>query len=122
MQTALRVRTEHTAAFEALTNTHDPKFDRWADTRLERWLVDWMLRNGRFETARALSEAKGLEVRSTHSNNYNRSQAVPQNLVDIELFAEIRRIKVALEHQSCTEALSWCSENKVALRKIKVRD
>ena len=83
--------------------------------------MDWMLRNGRFETANALSEAKDLDVSSLPTFNYSWSQALVQSLVDIELFAEIRRVKVALEHQSCTEALAWCSENKAALRKIKVR-
>ncbi len=43
-----------------------------------------------------------------------------QTLVDIDLFAEIRRIKGALEHHSCSEALTWCNENKASLRKIKV--
>ncbi|KAJ8472376.1 hypothetical protein ONZ45_g16677 [Pleurotus djamor] len=32
---------------------------------------------------------------------------------------DIRRIEEALSRHSCTEALSWCSENKAALRKIK---
>jgi len=41
-------------------------------------------------------------------------------LVDIELFMDIRRIEEALTQRSCTEALAWCSENKVALRKMKV--
>lgn len=40
--------------------------------------------------------------------------------MDIELFSEIRRIEEALNRQSCTEALAWCSENKAALRKVKV--
>ena len=43
-----------------------------------------------------------------------------QSLVDIDLFTDIRRIEGALQAHSCTEALAWCSENKVALRKIKV--
>jgi hypothetical protein len=43
-----------------------------------------------------------------------------QTLVDIDLFTDIRRIETALAHQSCTEALAWCSENKASLRKAKV--
>lgn len=34
---------------------------------------------------------------------------------------DIHRVEHALAQQSCTEALAWCSENKTALRKIKVR-
>jgi macrophage erythroblast attacher len=33
---------------------------------------------------------------------------------------DIRRIEDALSSHSCTEALAWCSENKNALRKLKV--
>ena len=36
------------------------------------------------------------------------------------LFSDIRRIEDALARHSCTEALAWCSENKAALRKMKV--
>ncbi len=43
-----------------------------------------------------------------------------KTLVDIDLFSDIRRIENALNRQSCTEALAWCSENKAALRKVKV--
>ena len=41
--------------------------------------------------------------------------------MDIELFSDIRRIEDALKQRSCIEALTWCSENKAALRKVKVR-
>ncbi|KAH8101188.1 CTLH/CRA C-terminal to lish motif domain-containing protein [Cristinia sonorae] len=100
--TVLRERTQHLAAVEALQNEADPEFSRWADTRLDRWLVDWSLRTGREGTARQITQDRGIE-----------------KLVDIELFTEIRRIEEALKRRSCTEALAWCSENKAALRKIK---
>jgi len=45
---------------------------------------------------------------------------VCQTLVDIDLFTDIRRIEAALKRHSCTEALTWCSENKSGLRRIKV--
>ena len=57
-------------------------------------------------------------------NNFQRSEtklSTVQTLVDIELFSDIRRIEDALSRRSCTEALAWCSENKNALRKVKVR-
>lgn len=44
-----------------------------------------------------------------------------KTLVDLDLFSDIRRIEVALTQHDCTEALTWCNENKAALRKIKVR-
>lgn len=36
------------------------------------------------------------------------------------MFTDIHRIELALGRHSCTEALTWCSENKAALRKLKV--
>ncbi|KAI0078325.1 hypothetical protein K474DRAFT_1594232 [Panus rudis PR-1116 ss-1] len=98
----MRERFQHLATVETIQSESDPEFARWADTRLDRWLVDWALRNGKENTAKQIANEKGLE-----------------KLVDIELFSDIHRIEDALRRQSCTEALTWCSENKAALRKMK---
>ncbi|KAF8842873.1 hypothetical protein BDN67DRAFT_946606 [Paxillus ammoniavirescens] len=95
-------RLHHLAVVEALPTTNCSVFSRWADTRLDRWLVDWTLRAGREKTARKLAQERGIET-----------------LVDIDLFMDIHRIERALCQHSCTEAIAWCSENKTALRKIK---
>ncbi|TCD70713.1 GID complex subunit containing RING finger motif [Steccherinum ochraceum] len=100
--TVMRERSQHLANVEALQSEMDPEFSRWADTRLDRWLVDWSLRMGKERTAKQIAYDRGIE-----------------NLVDIELFSDIRRIEDALNRRSCTEALAWCSENKAALRKLK---
>ncbi|PSR73987.1 hypothetical protein PHLCEN_2v10218 [Hermanssonia centrifuga] len=97
-----RERLEHLSTVESITSANGPEFARWADTRLDRWLVDWALRNGKEKTARSIARERGIET-----------------LVDIDLFSDIRRIENALTRQSCTEALAWCSENKAALRKVK---
>ncbi|KAG8854453.1 GID complex subunit containing RING finger motif [Tulasnella sp. 330] len=96
---AMRRRLNHLAAFEALTSTDQPQFSDWADTRLDRWLVDWSLRNGKERTAKCIAHAKGIEVGLT-----------------ILMFLE-----EALRRHSCSEALMWCSQNKTALTKMKVR-
>ncbi|THH11950.1 hypothetical protein EW145_g357 [Phellinidium pouzarii] len=101
-QNVMRARFNHIAELESFQSRDDPSFSRWADKRIDRWLVDWALRNGRESTARKLAEEKHIE-----------------ELVDIELFSDIRRIESALRQHSCTEALAWCSENKAALRKTK---
>jgi len=93
-------RLQHLALIEALPTTNCPDFSRWADTRLDRWLVDWTLRTGRDKTARKLAQERCIET-----------------LVDIDLFMDIHRIERALFRHSCTEAIAWCSENKTALRK-----
>jgi macrophage erythroblast attacher len=58
----MRERLHHLAAVEALQNGNGPEFTRWADTRLDRWLVDWALRNGKEKTARKIAENKDIEV------------------------------------------------------------
>ncbi|KAI0918518.1 hypothetical protein AcV5_002490 [Taiwanofungus camphoratus] len=98
----MRERLQHLTAIEDMQSATGPEFARWADTRLDRWLVDWALRNGKEKTARMIAEDRSIE-----------------RLVDIDLFSDIRRIEEALGRQSCTEALAWCSENKSALRKLK---
>lgn len=101
-QEVMRDRLDHIDKLDKFQSQDEPEFSKWTDTRLDRWLVDWALRTGREKTATKLAREKGIE-----------------KLVDIDLFTEIRRIEEALRQHSCTEALSWCSENKVALRKIK---
>lgn len=59
----MRERLHHLAAVEALQNENGSEFTRWADTRLDRWLVDWALRNGKEKTARKIAEDKNIEVR-----------------------------------------------------------
>ncbi|KAF7360446.1 hypothetical protein MVEN_00774900 [Mycena venus] len=101
-QDVIRERLQHLATVENIPTASDPEFGRWADTRLDRWLVDWALRNGKEKTARMIAKEKHIET-----------------LVDIDLFSDIKRIEGALSRHSCAEALAWCSENKTALRKMK---
>jgi macrophage erythroblast attacher len=42
-----------------------------------------------------------------------------QNLVDIRVFIESRRIEEALARHDCTDALAWCRENGSRLKKIE---
>ncbi|TFY52525.1 hypothetical protein EVJ58_g9968 [Rhodofomes roseus] len=98
----MRERFQHLMSVETMQTTKDPEFARWADTRLDRWLVDWSLRNGKEKTAKMIADDRGIE-----------------RLVDIDLFSDIRRIADALKQRSCAEALVWCSDNKSALRKVK---
>lgn len=58
----MKDRLQHLATVEALQSESDPDFARWADTRLERWLVDWALRNGKEHTAKQIAQDRGIEV------------------------------------------------------------
>ncbi|KAJ7598866.1 CTLH/CRA C-terminal to lish motif domain-containing protein [Mycena floridula] len=101
-QDVIRERFQHLALLENLQHSDNPDIGQWADSRLDRWLVDWTLRNGKEKTARNIAENRDIET-----------------LVDIDLFTDIRRIETALAQHNCTEALIWCNENKTTLRKNK---
>lgn len=58
----MRERLQHLAAVEDIPSVNEPEFTRWADTRLDRWLVDWALRTGKEKTARMIAEDRGIEV------------------------------------------------------------
>lgn len=62
-QQVMRERFEHIDELEAFVARDDPAFGRWADKRLDRWLVDWALRNGKDMTAKKIAQEKGIEVR-----------------------------------------------------------
>ncbi|KAH9973794.1 CTLH/CRA C-terminal to lish motif domain-containing protein [Lactifluus volemus] len=96
----MRERCKHLAIIEDIQSSKDSEYARWVDIRLDRWIVDWVLRHGREQTARHIAQERALR----------------QELVDIDLFMDIRRIEDALSRHSCAEALAWCGENKNALR------
>ncbi|KAJ1650269.1 GID complex subunit containing RING finger motif, partial [Coemansia sp. RSA 25] len=80
-----------------------PEFQRWCHTRLERVLIDYMLRNGNVDTAKLILEKSNLE-----------------HFADSSLFALVMSTERELREQhSCRGALHWCAENRGALRKIE---
>ncbi|KAJ2490752.1 GID complex subunit containing RING finger motif [Coemansia sp. RSA 2050] len=85
------------------TSAAQPEFQRWSRTRLERVLIDYMLRNGNVETAKQIMEKSNLE-----------------HFADSSLFALVMSTERELREQhSCRGALHWCAENRSALRKIQ---
>lgn len=70
---------------------------------IDRLLVDYLLRQGYTESAKALVEEKGLG-----------------ELVDLGVFEEARKIEDALRRGEVKEALAWCGENRNALKKGNV--
>lgn len=55
-------RLLHLSALESFPGKGDSSFVQWSDTRLNRWLVDWTLRNGKTELAKYISREKNIEV------------------------------------------------------------
>ncbi|KAI0180297.1 protein FYV10 [Hypoxylon sp. FL1284] len=81
----------------------DVKYDAWSRIRLDRLIIDYLLRRGYNESARALAKEKGIGA-----------------LVDLDIFDQMSRIRKSILNQSVTEALAWCAagDNKKELRKM----
>ena len=45
-----------------ITSAKAPEFQRWSDTRLNRVIVDYLLREGLTETAKQVAQANHVEV------------------------------------------------------------
>ncbi|RUS17168.1 CTLH/CRA C-terminal to lish motif domain-containing protein [Endogone sp. FLAS-F59071] len=100
--TRSKLRLDHLNELTTITTVDSPEFKRWSRTRLDRVLVDYLLRRGFTETANKV--AKEAEI---------------EQMVDVELFAQASRVEEALQRHSCAECLQWCSDNKSNLRKMK---
>lgn len=91
-----RARLDHLDALSV------DKQAEWESTRLKRLLVDYMLRLSYYDSAAKFAEATNI-----------------QDLVDVEVFLEARRVIDALRNKDVGPALAWCSENKSRLKKSK---
>ncbi len=58
----MRERCKHLATIEDIQNSKDSEYARWVDTRLDRWMVDWVLRHGRVQTSKHIAQEKGIEA------------------------------------------------------------
>jgi len=75
---------------------------QWSEARVDRVIIDYMFRQGYYESAISLSREAGA-----------------MEFADADVFLRARRVIEDLRQKSCREALEWCSENKSRLRKIK---
>lgn len=76
----------------------------WNRKRLDRLLVDHLLRRGYLKTALQLADESGL-----------------QDLVDAHIFVEAQSVVDALKQRDCGPALAWCAQHSAKLKKIKSR-
>lgn len=125
--TRTKQRLDHLEELANIQYMDTDVYERWSKIRLDRMLVDYMLRTGRMNTADKLSKDAEIEVGREPGLNtvcdrpLNSFLALClQNFVDIELFAQSKVIEDALMRRSCTEALAWCAENRSNLKKQKV--
>ena len=111
-----KVRVGHTANLFECHTLEDINFEKWSEQRLDRLLVDYMLRKGMTESSVQLGQRKQIEVFSF----FLLTRTDFKDLVDVEVFGQCRKIEQALLAQSVTECLTWWNENKAALSKINV--
>ncbi|KAJ1569429.1 GID complex subunit containing RING finger motif [Nowakowskiella sp. JEL0078] len=95
-------RIEHLLQLTNINSVDAEEYKNWSKLRLDRILVEYILRNGCNESAEKLANDAGI-----------------QELVDIELFAQARKIEDGLRRKSCAECLAWCGDNRSSLRKMK---
>jgi len=100
-----KARIDHLQSLHDIESLADVKYDSWAHTRLDRLLVDYLLRQGYVESARQLAKEKGVE-----------------EVVDVGVFEECGKIEQSLRDGKVGEALGWCGENKQALKKTNVSE
>ena len=96
-------RIQHLHDLYEIPSLADVKYDEWSRVRLNRLLVDYLLRCGYSESARALAREKGIE-----------------ELVDLELFVQCYRIEETLKRRSTAECLAWCMEHRPMMKKLDV--
>lgn len=101
-------RTEHLQAqrcrarLDHLESADAENLSEWKNMRLNRILVDYMLRMSYYDTATKLAERSSI-----------------QDLVDIDVFHEAKKVIDALQSKEVGHALAWCADNKSKLKKSK---
>jgi macrophage erythroblast attacher len=103
LQQNSQARIKHLGELYSMQSLDDVKYERWSRTRLDRLLVDYLLRNGYSQSAAALAQEKGIE-----------------RLVDTDTFVQMSKIRDSLRSGRVNEALAWCAENKKELRRMGV--
>ena len=98
-----RARIAHLSDLHEIKNLADVKYDEWSKVRLNRLLVDYLVRTGYGESARALAKENGVE-----------------DLVDIDAFLQCHQIRSSLELGKTNECLAWYADNKQTLKKMNV--
>jgi hypothetical protein len=90
------------ARLDHLESADSDNMSEWNNTRVRRILVDYMLRMSYYDTAMKLAETSNI-----------------QDLVDIDVFHEAKKVIDALQNKEVAPALAWCADNKSRLKKSK---
>jgi macrophage erythroblast attacher len=95
-------RVQHLEDLYTIPSLADVKYEEWSRIRLDRLLVDYLLRMGYTESAKALAQEKGVK-----------------DLVDCDAFEQCGKVERSLRvERKVDPALGWCNENKGTLKKM----
>ncbi|OAG35687.1 hypothetical protein AYO21_10158 [Fonsecaea monophora] len=94
-------RIKHLLDLYDIPSLVDVKYDEWSRTRLDRLIVDYLLRSGYSKTAKSLAETKQIS-----------------HLIDLDTFVTCHKIASSLTRGETREALAWINENKNSLKKL----
>ena len=94
-------RIRHLQDLYDIQSLADVKYDEWSRVRLDRLIVDYLLRAGYSKSAASLAKEKEIE-----------------DLVDLDVFVQCQKVADSLERCETKEALMWCAENRTALKRI----
>jgi len=98
-------RLQHLDDLYSIPSLADVKYDEWSRVRLDRLLVDFLLRHGYVESAKKLANEKHIEGLVS---------------VEVEEFEACGKIERSLREGELKDALQWCQDNKKELRKLGV--
>lgn len=104
IQAQSKKRIQHLQDLYEIPSLADVKYDDWSKIRLDRLLVDYLLRAGYSKSGEKLAKEKGVE-----------------DLVDLDVFVQCQKIADSLNRGETKDALMWCTENRTALKKMGVR-
>lgn len=100
-QRATRARIHHLQTLHAIPSLADVAYDDWSKVRLNRLLVDYLLRKGYTTSARDFAAATKIS-----------------DLVDVDAFVSCAKVEKSLLEGRTNEALAWCAENRQNLKKM----
>jgi macrophage erythroblast attacher len=103
IQAQSKKRIQHLQDLYEIPSLADVKYDDWSRIRLDRLLVDYLLRAGYSKSGEKLAKEKGIE-----------------DLVDLDVFVQCQKIADSLNRGETKDALMWCAENRTALKKLGV--
>ncbi|XP_068625480.1 E3 ubiquitin-protein transferase MAEA [Battus philenor] len=82
-------------------STAQTSLNQWRKVRLDRMLVDYFLRNGYYDSANKLADAKEL-----------------RELTNVDIYQAAAEVERELAARRTARCLQWCADNKSKLRKL----